>query len=128
MQVNLRNLTIFLLALAVASCSSVPTGGRNWIGYTAAGQASFYADKFQNRRTASGEPYKHNLNTAAHKYLPFGSSVKVTNRNNGKSVVVKINDRGPFVKGRIIDLSRSAFSRIGDPSSGVINVKIEVLR
>lgn len=118
-----------LFFLAVAGCSTVPTGGREaWIGYTESGQASFYADKFQDRKTASGQLYKHNLKTAAHKKVPFGSNVRVTNKSNGKSVVVKINDRGPFVKGRIIDLSKSAFSSIGNPSSGLINVKIEVLR
>ena len=120
---------IILFFIAVSGCSTVPTGGRdNWIGYTESGKASFYADKFQNRKTASGELYKHNLKTAAHKNVPFGSSVKVTNRNNGKSVIVKINDRGPFEAGRIIDLSKSAFSSIGNPSSGLISVKIEVIR
>lgn len=118
-----------LVFLALSGCSTVPTGGKNnWIGYTETGQASFYADKFQNRKTASGQLYNHNLKTAAHKKIPFGSTVKVTNKSNGKSVVVKINDRGPFVRGRVIDLSKSAFSSIGNPSSGLIDVKIEVIR
>jgi len=113
----------------LTSCSTVQPGtGGNWIGFTESGQASYYADKHQNRKTASGELYKHELNTAAHKKLPFGSNVKVTNVKSGKSVIVKINDRGPFVKGRIIDLSKSAFSSIGNTSSGLINVKIEVIR
>jgi rare lipoprotein A len=125
----LRNLSVALFVLAVASCSKMPTGdGGNWVGYTESGQASFYADKFQNRKTASGEPYRHNLETAAHKKMPFGSIVKVTNKNNGRSVIVRINDRGPFVKGRVIDLSKSAFSRIGSLSSGLVNVKINVIR
>lgn len=84
--------------------------------------------KYQFRKTASGERFNQFSKTAAHKTLPFGAKVKVTNIKNGKSVVVKINDRGPFVKGRIIDLTRSAFSRIGDTGSGVIHVKIEVIK
>lgn len=113
----------------LTGCSTVQSGaGGNWIGFTESGKASYYADKHQNRKTASGELYKHDLKTAAHKRLPFGSNVKVTNIKNGKSVIVKINDRGPFVKGRIIDLSKSAFRTIGNTSSGLINVKIEVLR
>lgn len=92
------------------------------------GSSFLYGDKHQNKQTASGELYKHKLKTAAHKKLPFGSSVKVTNVNNGKSVIVRINDRGPFVRGRIIDLSKSAFSSIGNTSSGLIDVKIEVIK
>lgn len=96
-------------------------------GYVETGKASFYANLHQSKKTASGEIYDHNLITAAHKTLPFGTKVRVTNINNGKTVVVKINDRGPFVKGRILDLSRSAFSSIASTSSGVIEVKIEVI-
>ncbi|MYM64885.1 septal ring lytic transglycosylase RlpA family protein [Pseudomaricurvus sp. HS19] len=93
--------------------------------FTEQGKASFYADKFQNRKTANGERYKHELNTAAHRKLPFGSMVQVTNIKNGKSVIVRINDRGPFVRGRIIDLSKSAFESIGHTSSGLLQVKVE---
>jgi len=119
-----------LLALsAVLGCSSVqPRSGAEWIGYTESGKASFYADKHQSNKTASGERYDHDLKTAAHKTIPFGSKVRVTNVTNGKSVVVKINDRGPFVKGRIVDLSKSAFSSIGNTSAGLISVRIEVVR
>jgi rare lipoprotein A len=125
----LKRLSIVVFLLALYGCSSIPSGGRdNWIGHTESGEASFYADQFQNQKTASGERYNHSLKTAAHNKIPFGSSVKVTNKNNGKSVVVKVNDRGPFVKGRVIDLSKSAFSSIGNPSSGVINVSIEVVQ
>lgn len=121
-------LTLTFLCI-LTGCTSVQTGaGGHWIGFTESGQASFYADKHQNRKTASGEIYKQELKTAAHKKLPLGSNVKVTNTNNGKSVIVKINDRGPYAKGRIIDLSKSAFTSIGNPSSGVINVKIEVVQ
>jgi rare lipoprotein A len=112
----------------LTGCTTVkPSSSGHWIGFTESGQASFYSDKHQNRKTASGEIYRQELKTAAHKKLPLGSNVKVTNTNNGKSVIIKINDRGPFAKGRIIDLSKSAFNSIGNTSSGVINVKIEVV-
>jgi rare lipoprotein A len=109
-------------------CSShQPKADLDRPGYTETGKASFYADKHQLKKTASGEIYDHNLSTAAHRTLPFGAKVKVTNIENGKSVIVKINDRGPFVKGRIIDLSRSAFNSIANRSSGVIEVQIELI-
>jgi rare lipoprotein A len=116
------------MALAVSGCSSAPTkdGAQN-VGYTETGKASYYADKFQSKKTASGERFDQSAYTAAHKKLPFGTRVKVTNIENGKSVIVRINDRGPFVKGRIIDLSRSAFNRIGNTRAGVIKVKIQVV-
>ena len=117
------------LLLMLAGCSTAqPRAAGDLAGYKESGQASFYADKHQNQRTASGALYRHDLSTAAHKKLPFGSVVKVTNTSNGKSVLVTINDRGPFVRGRVIDLSKSAFSRIGDTASGLLNVEIEVIR
>lgn len=126
---NPLKLSVLLLIVTACGCSSVqPQKGSGWIGYRESGKASYYADKYQSKSTASGERYRHNLKTAAHRKLPFGSLVKVTNVRNGKSVVVKINDRGPFVRGRIIDLSKSAFSNIGKTSAGVINVKIEVIK
>ena len=103
-------------------------GSPEWVGYKETGKASYYAMKYQNQKTASGERLNQSSKTAAHKKLPFGTKVKVTNIKNGKSVIVKINDRGPFVKGRIIDLTRSAFSSIGDLDSGLISVKIEVIK
>lgn len=94
---------------------------------TQTGKASFYADKFEGSPTASGEKYKHNKLTAAHKTLPFGTKVKVTNTDNGKSVEVVINDRGPYVDGRIIDLSKSAAETLGFINQGLANVTIEVI-
>lgn len=88
------------------------------------GKASFYADSFQGK-TANGERYRKGKLTAAHKSLPFGTEVKVTNLRNGKTVKVRINDRGPFVKGRIIDLSKKAARRIDLIQRGVGEVKIE---
>ena len=110
-------------------CSSAPAKmDSSWVGYTESGKASYYATKFQGRKTASGELYDKAKKTAAHRKLPFGTKVKVTNTKNSKSVVVKINDRGPFVKDRIVDLSGSAFSRIANFDAGVIEVKIEVTK
>lgn len=116
------------IALLLHGCSGIAkkidTKGS---GYKESGKASFYAMKFQSRKTASGEIFDQSAYTAAHKSLPFGTIVKVTNVRNDKSVIVRINDRGPFVRGRIIDLSRSAFSKIGNTSAGVIDVKLEVV-
>ncbi|MBZ9626805.1 septal ring lytic transglycosylase RlpA family protein [Psychroflexus sp. CAK1W] len=94
---------------------------------TQTGKASFYADKFEGRPTASGEIYEHNLATAAHRKLPFGTKVKVTNLENNKTAIVKINDRGPFIRGRIIDLSRSIANALDIIKSGATEVRIEVL-
>lgn len=89
------------------------------------GKASFYADKFQGKFTASGELYHPDSLTAAHKSMPFGTLLKVTNLDNSKSAVVRINDRGPHIEGRIIDLSRRAMESLGGIEKGVINVRIE---
>jgi len=121
-------LCVFIFS-AVLDCSSLPTKKHsNWIGYSESGIASYYAKKFQSKPTASGELYDRSKKTAAHKKLPFGTKVKVTNIENSKSVIVKINDRGPFVKGRIVDLSDSAFSSIASLEAGVVEVRIEVIR
>jgi rare lipoprotein A len=90
------------------------------------GQASFYADRFQGRLTASGERYDASAMTAAHLTLPFGTLVKVTNNANNHSVMVRINDRGPFVEGRIIDVSKAAANQLGFLDLGVADVRIEV--
>ena len=91
------------------------------------GIASWYGGYFHGRRSASGEIYNQNAMTAAHKTLPFGTRVRVTNLNNGRSAIVRINDRGPFIRGRIIDLSRAAAGSIGMLGSGIAPVKVEVL-
>ena len=118
-----------LIYFTALECSSAhEKRDSNWIGYTESGKASYYAMKFQLKKMASGELYDKTKKTAAHKKLPFGTKVKVTNIKNGKSIIVKINDRGPFVKGRIIDLSSSAFSSIAKLDTGVIDVKIEVIK
>ncbi|HET7180094.1 MAG TPA: septal ring lytic transglycosylase RlpA family protein [Chryseosolibacter sp.] len=91
------------------------------------GKASFYADKFDGTPTASGEKYRHNKLTAAHKTLPFGTRVRVTNLANNESVEVVVNDRGPYVEDRIIDLSRAAAEKLGFVNQGLADVKLEVI-
>lgn len=91
------------------------------------GKASYYADKFEGRPTASGEPYRAKELTAAHRKLPFGTMVRVTNVSNNKSVIVRVNDRGPHIKGRIIDVSRSAAEELDFVRDGIAVVTIEVL-
>ena len=103
------------------------TPGSELASYSETGKASFYSMKLQFRKTASGERFNNYSMTAAHKTLPFGTRVIVTNLNNGKTVKVRINDRGPFVKGRIIDLTQVAFSRIASLDKGVAKVEISVV-
>jgi rare lipoprotein A len=97
------------------------------VGWTQRGIASWYGPDFHGRYTSNGEVYNMYAFTAAHKTLPMNTVVKVTNLNNGKSVIVRINDRGPFVKGRIIDLSYAAGKKIGLDVTGTAPVKIEVV-
>ena len=92
------------------------------------GMASYYGGSWHGKKTANGEIFNENSLTAAHKTLPFGTKVKVTNLDNGKSVVVRINNRGPYSKGRVIDLSKAAFSKIASTSKGVTRVKLEVAK
>lgn len=95
--------------------------------YKTNAHASYYADKFHGRKTASGVPFDMNKFTAAHKKFPFGTKLKVTNQVNGKSVIVEVNDRGPFVRSREIDLSKKAFMEIAkNKGAGVMIVTIEV--
>lgn len=91
------------------------------------GRASWYGYRFHGRRTANGERFNATEYTAAHRNLPFGTKVRVTNLRNGRSVVVRINDRGPYVGGRIIDLSKAAARAIGMLYSGTAPVRMEVI-
>lgn len=118
-----RNATLALVCALLTSpaAPSKPTGD------VRVGVASYYADKFHGRKTASGERFDQTDLTAAHKTLPFGTRVRVTNLKTGKSVVVRINDRGPYVKGRAIDLSRRAAKRLKMVKSGLARVAIEVV-
>lgn len=117
-----------LALLMLAACSSTPkSGGSVASGHSESGQASFYGNEFHGRKTANGERFDQAKLTAAHRTLPFGTRLKVTNTENGKSVLVRVNDRGPFVKGRIIDLSSSAFKTIASINAGVAPVRIQVV-
>jgi rare lipoprotein A len=91
------------------------------------GMASFYNDKFEGRSTASGAPYKQKKMTAAHRTLPFNTRIKVTNLSNKKTVVVTNNDRGPFVKDRVLDLSKAAAIKLDFIDKGVTKVKWQVV-
>ncbi len=96
-------------------------------GFTQTGTASWYGKDFHGKSTSSGETYNMNAMTAAHKTLPLGVYVKVHNRDNGREVIVRVNDRGPFVKGRIIDLSYAAAKKLGVDVAGTAPVRIEAL-
>ncbi len=97
------------------------------IGLKEYGIASYYGEKWNGRLTANGERYNCYAITAAHKYLPFNSLVKVTDLDTGRSVIVRINDRGPYIGGRIIDLSKGAAARLGILRKGIARVKLEVI-
>jgi rare lipoprotein A len=113
--------------LALVGCAGGSKEASTEPGSVQEGLASYYAHKFHGRPTASGEIYDENKMTAAHKTLAFGTSVRVTEVSSGKAVVVWINDRGPFVKERIIDLSYRAAGELGMIESGVVKVRVEVL-
>ena len=105
----------------LAACAIVPLSGEE-IGY-----ASYYAGKFQGRLTANGEIFDTKRFTAAHKTLPFNTIVRVTNIENDETTFVRINDRGPFVEGRVIDLSRVAAASIGMVAAGIARVRVDVV-
>lgn len=118
---------ILISTFLLVSCGSK----RNASGaiYKKKAHASYYADKFNGRKTASGEIFSNNKLTAAHRKLDFGTKLKVTNIVNNKSVIVTVNDRGPFIKSRDIDLSKEAFMKITDSKShGSLTVTIEIIK
>ncbi|MCY7349238.1 MAG: septal ring lytic transglycosylase RlpA family protein [Cytophagaceae bacterium] len=97
------------------------------LGKTFTGKASFYAKKFQGKLTACGEKFKEKALTAAHRSLPFGTMVEVTNLRTRKKVVVRVNDRGPFNRGRILDLTNAAARQIGILKAGVASVACRIV-
>ena len=119
-------LLILFLPAACASPVRPPALGPQ--DFHAVGLASWYGGKFHGRRTASGEIYDQNGPTAAHKTLPFGTQVRVVNLENGRATVLRINDRGPFVRGRIIDVSRRAAEILGFQSKGLARVGIQIVQ
>ncbi len=114
------------MALYLAACESAPAPSEVVVERFSGG-ASYYADKFQGRPTASGEPFDQQAFTAAHRELAFGTRVRVTRRETGASVVVRVNDRGPFADDRVIDLSRVAAEKLDIIDVGVAEVDVEVL-
>ncbi|MEO6681940.1 MAG: septal ring lytic transglycosylase RlpA family protein [Ginsengibacter sp.] len=116
MKTSILIILSLILLLGTSSCA---------YKITETGKASYYADKFNGRRTANGEIFRQRKMTAASKTLPFGTIVRVKNLSNGKTVKVRINDRGPFVEGRIIDLSKKAARKIDMIRAGVQPVQIK---
>jgi len=119
-----RLIILFFVVIYVAACHRKSTPSTTAKKCEQTGIASYYGGKFIGRPTASGEIFDATKLTAAHKTLPFGTIVKVTNLSNYKSVIVRINDRGPFVAGRIIDLSEAAAKKIAMIQAGVQKVTI----
>lgn len=115
--------------VAAGSPSAIPASSApaTIASHLGTGTASFYADRFHGQRTASGEAFDNTAMTAAHRTLPFGSLVRVTNPATGASVVVRINDRGPFTRGRTIDLSRAAAEQLGMVRAGHARVELELV-
>ena len=97
-------------------------------GYNREGVASYYGARHQGARTASGERFNQNAMTAAHRQLPFGTRVVVTNLSNKRNVVVRINDRGPHTRGRLIDVSKGAAEELGMLRSGTARVRVQTLK
>lgn len=129
-----RRRAMAILAMAalglLVGCAGTPTSSPSSAtlsSFDQRGQASYYSDVYQGEETASGERYDRNAMTAAHPSLPFGTRVRVTNLDNGREVAVRINDRGPFISGRIIDLSYQAAEQLGMIRSGTAPVEVEVI-
>ena len=131
----LTRVALASLALLASGCLAprpVYRGGVRGVaslvaGLEQRGTASFYAGSFNGRQTASGERYDMNGMTCAHRTLPFGTLLEVENLDNGSTVTVRVNDRGPYVGGRIIDLSRGAADRLGMVDSGTAEVRLRVV-
>lgn len=132
----MKILTLIIFSLIITACSSSPRftnepdkKSPRYPSYSdiQTGIASYYADEYHGRKTSSGEIYDMNKLTAAHPVLPFNTRVKVTSTKNGKSVIVRINDRMPDFKNRIIDLSYAAAKQIDMIADGIVEVKVEII-
>lgn len=119
-----RKIHLAILAIVAVPVLAQAGDSRNLVGE---GMASYYGNEFAGSRTASGERFDPSEMTAAHRTLAFNSRVAVTNLDNGKEVVVRINDRGPWGKGRVIDISHAAAKEIGMHRSGTARVRLELL-
>lgn len=128
---SVMNVVIFLaIAIFITACSS-NAQARNTVfteGWKQVGITSFYHRSLNGNKTANGERYRHyGEMTAAHRYLPFGTKIQVTDRDTGNSIVVRVNDRGPFVGGRVLDLSGKAADKLGITKKGLCKVEVKVL-
>ena len=121
---NWRSGISTILTMVILISAGTATAG----GYDRVGEASWYGKRYHGRTTANGESFDMNALTAAHKRLPFGTLVRVTNLANKRSLVVRINDRGPYAGGRIIDLSKRAASILGFQNRGVAKVRVQLVR
>lgn len=128
------SLAASVLALALASCSATTLAGTESekkvaiaTGKAQQGKASWYGARFHGRKTASGERYNMNAYSAAHRSHAFGTKICVRNTRNGKGVALRVNDRGPFIRGRVVDVSRVAANRLGMMRSGVVPVRVYVV-
>jgi rare lipoprotein A len=129
----MRRLSVFLcgataLLMLTTQSHADLAGRKDAAAFRQVGMASWYGPGFHGRKTASGERFDQNDLTAAHRKLPLGTEVKVTNLENGRSITVEINDRGPYAKGRVLDLSKAAARRLGMVENGVAKVRIEATR
>ena len=120
---------VIAAALVVGGCSvaTAPLSPAQAADYDRTGKASWYGQRYHGRTTASGERFDMNAMTAAHRSLPFGTRVRVTNLANRRSVVLTINDRGPYAGGRIIDVSRRAAEILGMVRKGVVRVRVHAV-
>ncbi len=125
----LRTMILLISLTALAACAGSTRDPAEVGGVTSqeTGLASYYGHQYHGRTTANGETYDENKLTAAHRTLPFGTRVRVTNLENGKEVLLRINDRGPFVEGRIIDVSWRAAQDLDFVQEGVVKARVEVL-
>lgn len=124
----LRHGVLAMALVLLSGCASDGMASESGLTPIQKGVASYYSDRFQGRTTASGVPFDQKALTAAHKSLPFGTKVLVTRRDNGRQVEVMINDRGPYVDGRVIDLSKSAARELGMLGRGVAPVELSYVR
>ncbi len=129
----IKHLAIITLLTLIVSCASYAPEGTDVASSsvsqptsaTKVMKTSFYASSFNGRKTASGEIYRENAHTAAHRTYPFGTMLRLTNPANGKYVTVRVNDRGPFVKGRDLDISGGAAKALGITGAGVADLQVQ---